>query len=356
MRLPGRFQSDTRKAGSGAAPVRPALRASSQRWLLASAALALAACLLHPGWKTERALFDQVVVIDITQSMNVADRQLGGRNVSRLEFARQRLRDALVQLPCGSRVGWAVFTEYRSFLLFEPVEVCANLHELRTTLAHIDGRMAWVGGSEVAKGLHSGLDIARQLPHGASLVFVTDGHEAPPLNPRHRPRFDDKKGEVAGLIVGVGDERPSPIPKLDPSGRPLGVWRADEVMQTDPRSQGRGGSVGGEAMVDEGGAVAALPGATPGAEHLSGLRDAYLRLLAGELGLGYHRLETAQGLAEAMQAPELARPVEVQADGRRWLGAAALILLLAELVAGGWVWRSRRAGRTGSPARMLPHA
>lgn len=315
-----------------------------ERWLLGSAALALAACLLHPGWKTERALFDHVVVIDITQSMNVADRQLAGKPVSRLAFARQMLREALLQLPCGSRVGWGVFTEYRSFLLFEPVEVCANLHELRTTLARIDGRMAWVGGSEVAKGLHSGLDVTRQLPQGASLVFVTDGHEAPPVNPRHRPRFDDKKGEVPGLIVGVGDERPSPIPKVDPSGRPLGVWRADEVMQTDPRSQGRGGSVGGEAMVDEGGAVAALPGTTPGAEHLSGLRDAYLRLLAGELGLGYHRLETARGLAEAIKAPALSRPVEVQADGRLWLGAAALVLLLAELLAGGWVWARHGLG------------
>ena len=307
-----------------------------ERWLLAGAALALATCLLHPGWQTERALFDHVVVLDITQSMNVADRELAGKPASRLAFAKQALKDALLQLPCGSRVGWAVFTEYRSFLLFEPVEVCAHLTELRATLARIDGRMAWVGGSEVAKGLHSGLAVAKQLPHAASLVFVTDGHEAPPLNPRHRPKFDDKKGEVPGLIVGVGDPRPSPIPKLDPSGRPLGVWRADEVLQTDPRSQGRGGSVGGETMVDEGGPVAALPGATPGAEHLSGLRDAYLRLLAGELGLGYHRLETSQGLAQAMQAPDLARPVVVRADGRVWLGALALALLLAHLLAGRW--------------------
>ena len=63
-------------------------------------------------------------------------------------------------------------------------------------------------------------------------VFVTDGHEAPPLDPRHRPAFDDKPGDVAGLLVGVGGLLPVPIPKSDPMGRPLGFWRADEVMQT----------------------------------------------------------------------------------------------------------------------------
>ena len=128
------------------------------------------------------------------------------------------------------KLGWAVFTEHRTYLLLTPLEVCANRAELRATLAGIDGRMAWSGGSEVAKGLHSGLAIARELAGRPSLVFVTDGHEAPPL--QARPVFDDKRAEVAGVIVGVGELAPSPIPKLDPSGRPLGFWSADDVTQT----------------------------------------------------------------------------------------------------------------------------
>ena len=43
--------------------------------------------------------------------------------------------------------------------------------------------MAWIGNSEIAKGLYSGIGIARQLPGAPSLVFVTDGHETPPLKP-----------------------------------------------------------------------------------------------------------------------------------------------------------------------------
>lgn len=318
---------------------------------LETAALALAALLLAIGffqptlpWK--RALFEHVVVIDVTQSMNVTDQQLDGKPAARLAFARRALHEALSELPCGSRLGWAIFTEYRSYLLFTPVEVCANRAELRASLAGIDGRMAWSGNSEVAKGLHSGIVVAKALPNVPSLVFVTDGHESPPLNARHRPRFDDKPGEVAGVIVGVGEGKPSPIPKLDPIGRPLGFWAADEVAQVDPRSLGRGASVGQETMAEEGSeAPTAGLGATPGSEHLSGLREPYLRLLAAENGLAYHRLRDAQGLSRALRDPALARPVPVRGDLRLPLAAIAVVLLLAPHA---WAWRRRlwRSGRT----------
>jgi mxaL protein len=310
-----------------------------RRHVLAGAALALAATFTGPGFQLERPRFEHVVVFDVTQSMNVQDELLDGRPVGRLAFARHALRRVIEALPCGSKLGWGIFTEYRAYLLFTPVEVCANRAELRATLDGIDSRMAWSGNSEVAKGLHSGIVIVKQLPGTPSLVFVTDGHEAPPLNARHRPAFDDKPGEVAGLVVGVGALRPSPIPKSDPLGRPLGFWAADEVMQTDPRSQGRGGSVGGEQMTEEGDAPPAVAlGATPGSEHLSSLREAYLRLLAGENGLAFHRLRRAEDLAAALQAPALARPVPTRVDARVVLAALALALLLTL-----WLPRRRRA-------------
>ncbi len=292
----------------------------------------------------QRARFEHVIVLDVTQSMNVTDQQLDGKPVSRLGYAKHALHRSLLQLPCGSKVGWAIFTEYRSFLLLAPVEVCANLSELRSTLSNIGTPMAWSGNSEVAKGVHSAIGIARQLPGSPALVFVTDGHEAPPLNPRYRPAFDDRPGEVPGLIVGVGERLPSPIPKTDPHGRPLGFWSADEVLQTDPRSLGRGGSVAGEKMLDDrAGTVAAPLGAMPGSEHLSGLREGYLRLLAREQGLAFVHLQTAEGLATAMTAPALAREVPLRVDGRVALAGLALALLLARHAAP--LWRRLRRVR-----------
>jgi len=337
-----------------------AWRTQRARWLLGGAVLALAACLFEPGWPVERSRFDHVVVLDITQSMDVQDEAIDGRPASRLAYAKSALRRALVRLPCGSKVGWGVFTEYRSFLLLEPVEVCANLSELRATLARIDGRMAWSGNSEIAKGLHSGLELARRLPGKPSLVFVTDGQEAPPLSTQHRPAFDDRPGDAAGLIVGVGDLRPSPIPKSDPAGRPLGYWQADEVAQADLYGRGRGASITGERMTED---TAAPPapalGATPGQEHLSALREPYLRLLGREQGLGYVRLDSAETLGDALLAPALAVPTPVRADGRVLFAVIALVLLLARH-AGPLAWRriawpgrrAARAMRTAAPLAL----
>ncbi len=305
------------------------------RLMLAAAAAALAVGLLHPSISVQRNLFDDVVVLDITQSMNVADLRLDGKPVSRLAFAKHALRNALLELPCGSRIGWAIFTEYRSFLLLAPLEVCANLSELRATLDHIDARMAWSGNSEVGKGLHSALGIARQLTDKPSLVFVSDGHEAPPIDPRFRRPLDDVPGAVPGVIVGVGDLSPSPIPKTDPDGRPLGFWRADEVLQTDPRRAGR--SDLGVAAADSRGDAAA---AASGTEHLSALHEDHLRGLAEQVGLRYLRLQDADALAAALTTRALARIETTQTDAQPPLAVAALMLLLAWLALGSWgSWR-----------------
>ena len=316
-------------------------------WLVAAALALVVSAVFKPTVVWQRPRFEHVVVLDVTQSMNVADMRLDGAPASRLAYAKHALRAALLQLPCGSKVGWAIFTEYRSFLLLAPLEVCAHLDELRASLAQIGTPMAWAGNSEIAKGVHSALGIAKALPGTPSLVFITDGQEAPPLSPRFRPSFDDKPGEVAGLIVGVGDTRPVPIPKLDPAGRPLGFWRADEVMQTDPRAQGRGGSVQSETMADDGAvhgtptAAGASLGATPGTEHLSALREGYLRLLAGEQGLGYLRLDATPGLAVAWRAPAFERLAPAEVDARVALAVVALLALLAHYAVP-WLRRTPR--------------
>lgn len=301
-------------------------------WCLFAACCALALAAVNPVVERQRPIFNLVVSIDITQSMNALDYRADGEPVSRINRVKRALEATLTELPCGSRIGWAIFTEYRSFLLTTPVEVCANYRELRATLGHIDGRMAWAGASEVAKGLYSGLLIARQLKDKPDLVFVTDGHEAPPLNPGYRPTFAGVPGEIGGAIIGVGGDALAPIPKFDADGKSLGVWQADEVLQTDPRSLGRGGSVAGEAMVG-GGGTPPDPRllAAPGREHLSSLREEYLKLLASETGLFYSRLGGERSLNQ--QLTSLARPLTVAGDLRDWFGGAALILLVASYLA-----------------------
>ena len=67
---------------------------------------------------------------------------------------------------------------------------------------------------------------------------------------------------------------------------------------------------------------------------MSSLREAYLKLLAAETGLDYHRLQTAEGLLGALTSESLARETPSQADLRYGLAGLALLTLLAVYLAG----------------------
>lgn len=302
--------------------------------------------LLDPQLPGPGQRHDWVIVLDVTQSMDVRDMPVTAADgstqlISRLQAAKRQLDGLIGELPCGSRLGLGLFTESRSFLLLAPVEVCGNYRELKDTLARIDGRMAWTGNSEVAKGLFGGVAIAAGLPEKPALLFISDGHESPPVNPRYRPNFPGTPGEVRGMVLGVGGDTLAPIPRSDPAGRPLGFWGANEVMQVDPRSLGRGGT--GEALVDTEAdkPVQPIPGVVPGKEHLSALRGEYLRDLAGGLKLGYQRLGDPAALRELLLDPAMAHPAETRHALAPLLGGAALLALLLSYLPPPSAWRLR---------------
>ena len=295
--------------------MKPLLRDTA--WLLAATLLLLVAALMPPV-PLPRNVADTVVVFDITQSMDVEDAQLDGAPVSRLAFAREAARRALRELPCGSRVGWAAFTEYRTLLLLAPIEVCENYNDLLATLAEIDGRIRWGNASEVAKGVFWALRAGRELGGQSAILFLTDGHESPPLTVF--PRFDDvQPGQVRGWLVGIGGSVPQPIPRTDAEGKRLGYWRAGDVLQRNlaagqPRSR----------------------------EHLSELREPHLRALAAQTGLGYSALRDAAGLAALMRDPRLARPARVATDLRGVPAGLALVLLCVFFRPDAPTWRRPR--------------
>ena len=114
-----------------------------RHWLTPLALGALVAAVAMPDMTLPRNTFEYIVTFDITQSMDVEDVVLNGAPVSRLKFAQAAMRDALGRLPCGSKVGWSIFTGQRTLLLLSPLEVCANYDALLMSLDGIDGRMRW---------------------------------------------------------------------------------------------------------------------------------------------------------------------------------------------------------------------
>lgn len=303
--------------------------------LVAVLALALAVWGLRPPRLEHR--LNAILVFDITQSMNVEDMKVDHKPVSRLEWARQSARATLNALPCGSTLGYGLFTEYRTVVLFAPIEVCQHRRELDDGLDLISGKMAWSGNSEVAKAYYAGLRLMPRMSPMPAMVLLTDGHEAPPVNPKLRPRFDGVSGDVPALIVGVGGDVAAPIPKFDPLGNSLGLWRIDEVSQIDPFSKGRGGSVSAETMSDDDTGGVANPRVTtsPGREHFSSLRGDYLRLLSEETGARYVRGGDVNALPAALTQAGLTQPISVRANWD-WVAAAAALLALVAYYALGW--------------------
>jgi mxaL protein len=276
---------------------------------IAVALLLLLLALFLPSIPLRHDTYESLVIFDITQSMDVEDYELGGAPVSRLAYAREAARRALRQLPCGSRVGWGAFAGYRTLMLLAPVEVCDNYGDLLTSLAKIDGSMRWENASEITKGVYWSMRAAKDIGTRPSVIFVTDGQEAPPLDPANvLPMFDDlKAGQVPGWLIGAGGYQPTSIPRTDDEGNREGFWRADEVLQP------------GEVM----------PGSKlPGMEHLSALREPHLREVARQVGFSYARMSSLESIAHAMLDERFVRRAKAATD-LYWIPALAALLILA---------------------------
>ena len=283
---------------------------TTRSWLTPTLAfLLLLVAILIPPFNISRTTYDYLVVFDITQSMNVEDYDINGIPTSRLTFARTAVRRTLHELPCGSRVGWGVFSEYRTLVLLAPIEVCSNYNDLLASLDRIDGRMRWGNASEISKGLFWAMRGARDIGSHPSVLFLTDGQEAPPIDGEGLAMFDDlKRGDIGGWLIGVGGYTPRPIPRTDADGRPIGFWHADEVVQRDTPTAGRN-------------AVASH-------EHLSEVREPYLRTLAREVDFEYLHMSSLDSIRAAMLHPRFAEQRRAPTDFGGLAAAAALLTLV----------------------------
>lgn len=293
---------------------------------LIAALLSTAAALLVPRMRLEREVLDVVAFVDITASMNTRDMGEGAAPESRLEAAKGALLRLIEDLPCRSRLGLGVFTERRVLLFLGPVDVCESFAPLAAAVSELDWRMAWEGDSYVTKGIHSAYGEAARL--GAGLLFLTDGHEAPPLPPGSGlPDFEGDAGRVKGLIVGVGDRAKSPIPKFDDEGRETGTYGPGDVTQ-----ENRSGPPPKDAESRPGYHPKWAPfgsGPAQGDEHLTSVRTAHLEALAAQLGLAYMELKTAPELIDALDGHAAMRKVDVDVDLGPLLAATALAILTA---------------------------
>ncbi len=292
-------------------------------YCLCLALLAMLVVFFKPTIIKPQPVYNFTFVVDITRSMNARDYQLFDESVSRLEYVKHTLQDLVRKLPCQSKVGLGIFTERTSTILFDPVEVCSSYTEIVTTIAEIDWRMAWAADSRISKGLAS---IVTQLEGKPThIVFLTDGQEAPPVNPRYKMDFSELKNDIKGLLVGVGGLDNVPIPKYDVSGKQLGVYGPEDVPHRStfglpPSSSVPAGNYNARNAPFGGAKVI-------GDQHLTHVYESYLKQLGSDLDWPYHRLNTTEQLNEVLQQSIFAKQKHVSSDIRFYPAIAALILL-----------------------------
>lgn len=295
-------------------------------WALLAAAALVALALVVPRVELTRKVYDVVAIVDLTKSMTTRDMQEGGEGLSRFEATKRALTRLLANLPCQSRMGLGVFTERRSFLLFDPAEVCDNFAPIETAIQSLDWRMAWEGDSMIASGFYQAMDIANDL--NADLIFITDGHEAPPLPPgRGLHDYDGEVGKVGGFLLGIGGRDKVPLPKIDDEGNEVGVYGHDDVPQ-----ENRSGAPPPDAQLRPGWHPKWAPfGTEPakGDEHLAYVRSKYLDQLAAKTGIAHVDLVDHPNLLAEVSKYARSRPVEVWVDIRPIPAALALALLVA---------------------------
>ncbi|MEN9597456.1 MAG: hypothetical protein RL236_1890 [Pseudomonadota bacterium] len=278
---------------------------------------------LFPQRLENKPIYNLTVIVDITRSMNATDYEKDAKPMSRLEFMKQSLRELLLDLPCESTISLGVFTERRSTLLFEPIEVCAGLTEIESTINALDWRMAWAADSRISQGLKQTIESLKKSD--STLVFMTDGQEAPPINPRYAPDLVALKDKMKGMIVGVGGLQAVPIPKFNEHGEKIGFYTADDVPH---RSTFGESNLNPETI--EGFDARNAPfgkNTVIGSEHLSALQEGYLQQLSQTVGFHYARLVDSDDLKRALDEAQLSKIKAVQTDQRWKFATLALIFL-----------------------------
>lgn len=300
-----------------------ALRQRRDTALLSAALALLLLALLRPTLPLKRDIYTYLLVVDITQSMNTEDMSLEGRKASRIAYTRRMLHDTISSMPCGTRVGVAFFAGVIVSTLFHPVEVCANFDALQNSVEHIEWRQAWHGNSRLGFGMLSASAALKALPEPAQVVFFTDGEEAPRLHAFNRADLSNWQGGKGWLLVGIGSDKPTPIPKMDENNKVIGFW-SENTYQLEP----------GIAQVSDETRLKREDGvATADYErYLSVLDEKYLMGLAREINASYVRGDSTPKVIAAMRAQQPAHH-----DRAPWPIAWLLATLAALLVIGAYL-------------------
>ncbi|CAN1490528.1 von Willebrand factor, type A [Methylophilaceae bacterium] len=293
----------------------------------------LAALILLPVWfepqsQLKSTVQDTLFVIDISESMNVADVNFPKPQTDRLTLAKLAVRDSMAALPCGSRVSLGLFAGDEITVLFEPLEICRHFPAIEQVVSGLNRRMRWIGDSWVTNVLTA--SIVESQKRNMNLVMVTDGDEMPHRSAPVVTELAKLRGKIKGLLIGVGGDALQPIPRLNQQDEVVGYWTREDAVK-------EGNYPNLLPMVRS---LAEGEQAPPGSldevtEHVSSFNKVFMQALSQASGFELIRINSADDAVRAIKNSRYQKEAMAERDAR-WLFAlpAAFLILLA------WFWQT----------------
>jgi mxaL protein len=291
--------------------------------LLSIALVLLIIALFKPTIPVKRNIYSYMLVADISQSMNVIDMRLNGKPVSRMQYQQYLLHRIVGEMPCGTQVSIGLFAGVSVAALYTPIEVCQNFAAIEDTIDHLDWRNGWSGNSRVRESMVTMAKLIRSFPEPAQVVYFSDGEETPKLHIFNTRDLTGFQGGKDWLLVGIGGDKGTAIPKLDEKNQLIGYWSAESFAMQPGVAQIAQENIG------------AREDSVASAEsdrYMSRLDEKYLISVAKEISANYVNGNNLQNILAAMKKQPPARR-EIAAFDLKWIiaGIAGLIFLAAYL-------------------------
>ncbi len=299
------------------------LRSRRDVSMLAAAFLLLIIAAFKPTIPLPRNIYSYILVVDISQSMNVEDATLNGKRTSRIAYTQAMLHQVIANMPCDTRVSIGLFAGVSIAALYNPIEVCSNYAAIQDTIDHLDWRTAWSGNSRLRDSMLTLARVLRAFPEPAQVVYFSDGEEAPKLHAFNTKDLTNFQGGNGWLFVGIGSIEGAPIPKYDEKNQLIGYWSNDSFAMQP-----------GIAQISEANLVVRdnnVAGGT-GDRFISKLQEDYLKDLSKEVSGDYVRGDSLQTILTSMKHQKPAR-TDIAPYGIHWILAsiAALLVLVTYL-------------------------
>ena len=289
--------------------------------LLSIALVLLVIALFKPTIPIKRDVYSYLFVADISQSMNVIDMQLNGKPVSRMQYQQHLLHRIIGEMPCGNQVSIGLFAGVSVAALYTPIEVCQNFAAIEDTIDHLDWRNGWSGNSRVRESMVTMAKLIRSFPEPAQVVYLSDGEETPKLHIFNTRDLTGFQGGKDWLLVGIGSDKGTAIPKLDEKNQLIGYWSAESFAMQPGVAQ-----IAQENIGTREDSVASAPSD----RYMSRLDEKYMISVAKEISGNYVNGNSVQNVLSAMKNQPPARREKTAFD-LKWIlaGLAGLLFLAA---------------------------